>query len=404
LIVRVAGVVLALALIVGGTFYTLFALASTTVTIIPTSRNVSNTYTFTAAPGTPDASRQQVGARLVSATTPAQKKTTNASGHLSLQATQARGMLVLRNWDKVPKTFVAGTVLPDWSADEVINCGDAVSNMVIDATVTVPTARGGASNYGTAYAPAHVLEPGVLGNIPATIGPNSCWYYIWAKGSCPSGWFGRACWTITTASNFTGGQDAYDGPAVQRSDIDDAANTLIERQPNPQQVLQPKLKANERLIGTPQCSPRVTADHQAGDHADQVTVHVTFACNGEVYDYNGALAMAAEVLTQQAAVNPGEEYALAGTIKATVTAATLDSQGTATLTVRARGVWAYQFSEAQKQALARLIAGKSVPAAQQLLARQQGVVQVSFHVPFGGQTLPSDLSRITIAVQAPPGA
>ncbi|HEY7418467.1 MAG TPA: hypothetical protein VH593_25025, partial [Ktedonobacteraceae bacterium] len=64
----------------------------------------------------------------------------------------------------------------------------------------------------------------------------------------------------------------------------------------------------------------------------------------------------------------------------------------------ADGVWAYQFSDAQKQTLAQLIAGKNVQAAQQALDAQPGVERATIQL-FGGQTLPSDPAKITIVVQ-----
>ena len=47
--------------------------------------------------------------------------------------------------------------------------------------------------------------------------------------------------------------------------------------------------------------------------------------------------------------------------------------------------------------------GKDAREAQQLLATQAGVAEVSIHLP-SGQTLPSDPTKISIVVQGPPGA
>lgn len=142
LVMLAAAVLLLLALGAAGAAYALSGRDSTTVTITPTSRTVSNTYTISAVTSLPDASRQQVAARLVSATTPAQTRTVKASGRLSLAATQARGMLTLHNWSAAPRTFTAGTVFPDLSEDLVVNCGSAPSDIVLDATITVPAAGG----------------------------------------------------------------------------------------------------------------------------------------------------------------------------------------------------------------------------------------------------------------------
>jgi VCBS repeat-containing protein len=383
-----------------------YGLAPTTVTIIPTSKKISNTYPFSAVTGTPDATSQQVSARTVSATTPAQTKKVSASGHLSVSATQAKGMLYLRNWDhSASRTFEAGTVFPYLNGDRVIICPDtAGTEMVLDATVTVPP-LGPSGRPTPVEAPAHVLQFGADGNIVLNgEEPSFCYSYLWTDGFCSPGWLGY-CFTIEPATHFTGGRDAYDGPMVQQSDIDAAANSLISKnQPDPQQVLRSALKSDERPAGSPQCAAHVTSDHQAGDEAAQVAVSVTFACTGEAYDYGGAAAMAAQLLMQQAKTDPGAGYALVGKVKATVINATVESQGAITFTISAAGVWAYQFSNAQKQALTRLIVGKSVQAAQRLLAAQTGTAQVAIDIPAGGQTVPSDTSRIIIKIQMPPGA
>jgi hypothetical protein len=404
LIEIVAAVLVILALVAEGTTYALFGLAAATVTITPASRDVSKIYTLSAVTGTPDASRQQVEARLVSATTPAQTKTAKASGHLSAAAAQARGRLVLHNWDTAPKIFEAGTVLPDWSADLVVNCGDSPSAIVLDATVTVPAAVGTAAGYGVAYAPGHVLEPGAAGNIPATTGYNSCVYFLWAQGKCVPGFY-RHCWTIAPASNFSGGQDAYNGPIVQQSDIDTTANSLISaNQPDPQQVLQRQMRPGERLVDVPQCTPHASANHQAGDRTAQVTVSVSFTCAGEVYDQQAVFALATRLLTVHAAPAPGTGYALVGKVKTAVINATSAGQGSVTLTVFAEGVWAYQFTDAQKQHLAALLTGKSEPEGIRLAAGQPGVAHVTIQLAASQQTLPTNPRQITIVVQAVPGA
>jgi VCBS repeat-containing protein len=155
------------------------------------------------------------------------------------------------------------------------------------------------------------------------------------------------------------------------------------------------------MIGAPTCKPNVTSDHAAGDKASTVTVSVNFTCTGEVYDYDGAFSMAARLLTNQANTQLSSGSAPVGNIKTTLTSATLTDakSGTVTLVVNAEGLWAYQFTDAQKQALAKLIAGKTKSAAQSLLASQTGVGRVDITVSGGNSsTLPTDTSKITIVV------
>jgi hypothetical protein len=190
---------------------------------------------------------------------------------------------------------------------------------------------------------------------------------------------------------------------VKQSDIDGAENSLISaNQPDPQQILQAQMQQGEQLVGTPQCTPKKSANHKAGDKAPAVTVSVSFLCTGEVYDHDGAAQMAASLLIQQAATDLGEEYTLMGTIKTAITAVPADELGTVTLTVNAEGVWTHQFSGAQLQALARVIAGKRAQDAQRILTSQPGVSQAAIKLSGGfGQTLPSDPARIRIVLQEP---
>jgi hypothetical protein len=209
---------------------------------------------------------------------------------------------------------------------------------------------------------------------------------------------------VQNNTSFTGGQDAQTYTSVQQSDIDNAANTLESaNKPDPMQLLQEQIQPNEQWVGTPQCTPNVTSDHNAGDQATQVTVSVTFTCIGEVYDHTGAVTLATNALMQQAATDPGSGYALVGQIKTMVTNATVGDQKTVTLMVSAEGVWAYQFSMDQEQAFARMIAGKTPQEAQQLLAGQTGVAKVSIQLS-GGQLLPKDPAKISIVMQTVQGA
>ena len=116
--------------------------------------------------------------------------------------------------------------------------------------------------------------------------------------------------------------------------------------------------------------------------------------------------IAANLLKQQAATDLGPGYALAGSLVTGVTQVkvTDPTKGTLELFVTAEGIWVYQFSDAQKAMLAKLIAGKSKQAAQTLLLQQMGVAQVDIQLSGGdGKTLPTDTTQITIDVLTVPG-
>ena len=96
---------------------------------------------------------------------------------------------------------------------------------------------------------------------------------------------------------------------------------------------------------------------------------------------------------------------LVGDVVTNVTSATADSKGMVTILVKAEGIWVFQFDQAKKAALARLIAGKSRKDAQALLAQQDGVAQVG-KIDVSNTSddlLPTDPKQITIVVQNVPG-
>ncbi len=416
LIALAAVVVLAL---IGGGVYALPKLlvqppagaTGATVTITPDSSLVQNTYTITGVTGTPDASKQQVQARTISVTTQPHSNTVNATGSGTTQGAHAAGTLIIYNWDTAnPLSLSYGGSYPNNNGD-----GNAPSSIVIvlDAAVSLPVAPGPGS-YSSTTIPAHVQQVGTIGNFPRAYfrsalatphpaaipqsGGGGAFSYL--HGSCFS------CWEMDSYSAFSGGVDPQTYPVVAQSDIDNTANSLIQaNQPNAQQVVQGQLQSNEQQVGTPQCQPNTSADHQAGDHASQVTVTVTFTCTGEAYDHDGAVALAKTLLTNQAASSPGAGYALVGQVQATQLSASADSQGTVTIIMEGKGVWVYQFSAPDQQNLAKLIAGKAKGDAIQTLLGQPGVAKVTIALTGGnGQLLPAAAAHITVVIQPVTGA
>ena len=334
-----------------------------------------------------------------------------ASGHLSTQAASARGTVELYNWDpKAPVTFQAGTVFPDNGGSRVVLCTNSDGiDMVLDATVTVPAADP-TKGFSEVDAPAHVQERGTVGNISGKLGTfylsgelDPCYNFMWLGQPCSGGWL-HFCWTIDPDGPFTGGQDTYDGPVVQQSDIDTAVHALVSAsQPAPEQVLASQVRPGEQLIGTPQCTPQVSPSEQAGDQVPQVTVKVSFACSGEVYDQHAAFQLSTRMLTTQAASETGADYALMGQIKTALISTVFGDQGRLLLTIEARGMWAYHFTDAQQQQLANLLAGKSEAEALQVADNQPGVAYVTVHLPANQQRLPTDPQQIVVVVQDVPG-
>jgi len=353
-------------------------LSSATVTITPANIDLKHTFTISAVTGTPNASKQQVGARLLSFTTSSYTQTAQATGIGTIPGTHASGTVAIDNFNTSSSlTLTAGSVFAN-------TYGTVNIHMVLDATVTVPPAPS-STVWSQGTAPGHILEIGTIGNNEFNNNIN-----------------GTLTWSVFDNPPFSNGKDPQNYTAVQQSDIDGAANTLIAANtPNPQQVLQGQVRSNERLIGTPQCASNKAADHAAGDRATTVTVTISFTCTGEAYDQDGALALASSLLSQQAATDPGSGYNSVGKITTTLTSAMLSdaTNGTITLTVDTQGTWRFQFTSAQKQALLAAIAGQPKGQAETFLLGQKGVAKVDMQISGGdGNTLPTDWRRITMVV------
>lgn len=358
-----------------------------TVVITPASKDIKHNYTIWAVTGRPDASKHQVGARLLSFTTPAQSKTVKATGVVSVPDTYATGTLTISNYNLFPITVNAGNIIPK-------NAGGTIQ-MVLDATVTIPAGQ----KVGPAIVtiPAHVVQMGTLGNIP----PYSFFY---CNGTCPINGVTTG-WTAQNDLSFIGGQHLQSYTTVQQSDINGAVNALIKSPAsNPEQVLQGQIHANEQLISTLQCKPAVTSNHVVGDRAISVTVTATFTCTGKVYDRNGARALATKLLVDQSLNSRDAGYILENIATALSNATLTDAeQGTIRLTVNVEGLWIFQFGIAQKQQLARLLTGKTRQVATDLLRREAGVSQVNIQVVKGnGNSLPTYPDQINIIISAIP--
>jgi len=353
---------------------------SATVTITPASSDLTNTYEIFGVTGTPDPSQRQVQARQLSSTSPTQSKTVNATGVGHTQPTVATGKLTFYNALTFSQTVANRTVFTLSNGIQIIN-----TQLAIIPAAHPPTE-------GLVTVNAQAVQPGSAGNINALTINQSC---------CVSGV------TVQNTAPFTGGQDPQNFTVVSQSDIDGAAkpleNTLT---PEAQKSVKGQIHPNEQLVNSLQCTPNVTSDHNAGDRATNVTVTVKVTCSGEVYDQQAAQLIASNLLKQQAAKTPGPGYALVGdlTTKVTQVMVTDPNKGTLLLQVKAEGIWVFQFSAAQKQALANLIAGKSKQNALALLVKQPGVAKADIVLSGGdGNTLPTDPTQITIVVQSVPG-
>ena len=349
------------------------AATTATVTITPVSKDLSNTFEILAVTSTPDPAKREVGARILTYTSPAQSTTVQSSG--SIPGARATGQLTFLNNTKLDKTFPS-----------LVLTGTSGVPVSFNGPVTVPAAPPSSVTV-TGFA----VNVGAAGNIQTLDISESC---------CASG--------ITVKNGqFSGGQDPQAHAIVEQADIDSGANALVTSlTPGAKTALQKQVQPNEQAVSnTFQCKKSMfTANHKAGDIAPNVTVNVAITCTEEVYDQQAALSIASNLLMQQATKELGPNYALTGNVVTAVTQATVidTTKGTVSLLVRAEGVWVYQFSNTVKQEFANHITNMSQQMALQYLMQQPGVSSVTIGIS-SGNTLP-DAAHITINIKPVPGA
>jgi hypothetical protein len=374
----VALCVLLIALLVGGGFFTYTALpaAAATVSIIPKRLHLRKDYTIAVVEVTPNAALAQVAAHVLSYTTPVQTKTVSATGKGHQNATAATGTITFSNVGQ-SVSIASGQTLT--GADGVQVVTDTGFNIAVGQTVNVP---------------AHAVQAGAGGNIRAYDIAGT--YQVTVKG-VPT--------TTIYAQNtqpFTGGQDAHDYTFVQQSDIDNAANPLVNQlTPTAQTKAQQQLGANEQMIGSIQCNPQIQSHHQANDRVTSFTLQVSVTCKGEAYDPRAVQAMAVQV----AKTNVTPHYTVVGdVITGTPIFSNVDNQGTATFTVSTEDIAVYAFDASEKQQLAQSIAGKRQSDAFVVLLGQPGVTSATITTTgWWGNALPTTVQNITIVVKGSAG-
>ncbi len=347
------------------------------ITITPQQKAWNKTYSLSAVTGKPRDTQHQVQARLITITTPAQAQTVKASGLGIVPGTgvAAGGTLTFDNTALIPLTLPAGTALN--------NAAGAVgaAQVVLNATVVVPAASA-IQPHTQASGSVHVVKVGKAGNIAAG--------QFVARG---------ATWSATNPAAFAGGVDEQTYTFVQQSDIDTAAATLIQANaPAPAEVLKPKIHANERLAGDGVCNPGEQADHLANERAATVTVTVWFTCSGDLYDYDHASMLAANLLKADMLA---AHYTAIDTIKMTLKQQQItDDQGTIALQMQAQASGKYSFDNVALETFARLLVGKSMSEADTWLKGQPGVGAATIKLAGGSgeKTLPMLVQNITITV------
>jgi hypothetical protein len=348
-------------------------LPSATVTLVPISEEMYLTAAITAVTGSPDEVRQEVGARLLSVSTPAIAQTVPTTGTGHTIATHATGSVTFYNEAPYPQTIASGTVLT--GADGV--------QVVTNTPAFLPA--GNPPRLGVVTVPAHAVLTGPGGNIAAFDLGGLC---------CAAGV------AVKNTIAFTGGHRARDFAAVAQRDVQQVARPLATTlTKSAQETLTAQVHPNEQVLSPERCMPIVHPDHPVGSEATQVAITVSVTCRGEVYDAEGAKVLAATLLAQQAARTLGSSYEVVGEVTTQIVEVkVVDAhQGTLLLSVSAEGVWSYPFSQTRLHQLASLIAGTRVQDAKTLLLHTQGIRAVTITCSGGnGSTLPTNPDQITL--------
>ncbi|HJT58080.1 MAG TPA: hypothetical protein VJ761_16365 [Ktedonobacteraceae bacterium] len=338
------------------------------VTITPVSKDEKDSFVLTAVTGKPDSTQRQVQARILKATSGRQSSTAQSTG--SIPGAKASGTLQFTNLGTGSIFVPAGT----------LTGSDGVQ--VFHGAFTLPLT--------TINVTGTAVNVGASGNIAASD----------IRGTC----CGNSNIFVRNQA-FSGGRDPQPNSVVQQSDITSATTALQNAlTPGTKATLQKQVHANEQTVNSVTCTPTVSPNHRAGEQAKTVTVTGTITCTQEVYDQQGAKTLAANLLKAEAQKNLDSTYTLLNNNIVThiSTVSIIDAHGTVSLDVSAEGIWVYQFSDAMKQNLAKLIAGKSQSAAKALLLQQMGVSDAQITIS-SGTTLPTNSADITIVINGVTG-
>jgi hypothetical protein len=345
-----------------------------TVTITPASKLEQNPYTLSGViQGSLNVTKREVQASILTAASATQSATSQATG--SIPAKRATGTLTFLNTTRSNIT-ISSTTLTGQDGVEI----------AFNGSVVVPV--GGSSE---ATVNAYAVNSGAAGNIPAFDIANTC---------CTNGI------SVKNESAFTGGQNAVPNTIIEQSDIDGAAQPLINSlTSSADNSLKAKVQSTQRVVSkTQSCNNKTTANEGVGDEAKTVRVTVSVTCQEEVYDFQGAQQIGKNLLTQKAQNDPSlAQYMLDGQIVTNVTRVTIvGASNQLAIEVQAQGLWVYQFTQQMQQNIKQQILKLSQQAAHTVLLNQVGIAGAQIKLS-GGNTMPSKVNDITLVIQTLPG-
>lgn len=355
--------------------------AQATVTLTLASKTINNDYTFATLNDQPsNIDQNQIAIHTVTAQSQSQPQTVQGTGHSHTQGASAQGTLTFFNGKFVTQTILQGTVLSGKDGVQVVS----------DMTINLPPVDNN-GKLGTGTVTAHIVNPGVKGNIVALDINQTCCgtNTIFVKNTVP----------------FTGGEDPKDYTFVQQSDVDAVLNaSKVGLEQQARNAMNGQVAAGQQLLGqSVQCSSKADASQLIGDKGQNIAatqVTVTSSCHGTSYD-QGALQQAVSARMQaRAAQEAGPGYILAGKLQPGVVIQMSQTHGALVLVAHASGTWVYQLSPAQKHTLVQKIAGHTIDQARAILADQIGVQNVFITIGSGNkEQLPADAGQIALQVQ-----
>jgi len=347
-------------------------LSTATIRLRPLSATQDALISVTAALRPAGPTQSQL--HLLSSTQASPPVSVQPSGRVQRPAIRATGTLTWANQEPYQQTIPAGTTITSATGIQVVTAAP----VVIGAAV-LPYS-------GVAYGPASTQQAGAGGNLPAGSIDLLC-------GACGSGI------TVKNAAPFAGGQDAATLAILEQGDIDQATAPL--KTPLAGQALQSlrgQVPHSDKPVAAPSCTPRLRADHQAGEQlalGTRVTLSLIETCSVTVYDPGDAQSKAiALFLAHVAGRYPASRYS--ASISASPQRLSVLGAGGVALPFRIHGHWVYRIGPAEQHALQRQLAGQPSQQALQILARSPGVVQAFIEQPIPWFPLPTDPRRISI--------
>jgi hypothetical protein len=252
-------------------------------------------------------------------------------------------------------------------------------------SITVPPRKRGQD--GSLDTPVIAVDPGVAGNVPAHALDGTC---------CNNGV------TVSNDEAFAGGIDGNVTHIVAQVDLDQVRNKLVPGlEQKALQQLQKQLGSDDALAGKPLYQIAVTPSVPVGAQATTVQVRISVSAIGTIYARSIVTNTASQLLDRQAQQNLGKQYQLSGTTTVGTPTVQQSQSGNVYLNVSAKGFWFYNITNDEINKWPVSIKGSSTAAALAYLNGQPGVHSVEIHLPFGTDTLPTDINNIKIQLINP---